>query len=174
MNTKRCPLASTMLLVSASALLMSALCGCSEKPPAGYVEIRPPLSLTLPHTIRIHPFTGLREIGDHDQRGLEVRIEALDAYQDTSKAFGKLRFELYAFRSMSSDPKGNRIEAWEEDITSAKNNLVHWDPITRSYVFKLRLNESIQAGKELVLTATFESPYSISRLFAPDYRFVSQ
>lgn len=174
MNMKRYLLVSMLLPAAALALSAGLLGGCNQSVPAGYVEIRPPLSLTLPHTIRIHPFTGLRVIDDQGQRGLEVRVEALDAYQDTAKAFGKFRFELHVFRPMSSDIKGARIESWEADITNARTNVVHWDPITRSYVFKLRLNDSIPTGRELVLTASFESPYSISRLFAADYRFVSQ
>jgi hypothetical protein len=41
-------------------------------------------------------------------------------------------------------------------------------------VFKLELNASIPAGRRLILTAAFESPYSVNRLFAKEYEFVSQ
>lgn len=157
-------------------MLLAAVCapGCGDAtPPAGGIEVKPPLSLMLPHTIRIHPFTALRAL-EPGVRGLEVRIEALDAYQDTTKAFGTFRFELYAFKPYSSNPKGALIESWEVDLMNPRENVIRWDPITRSYVFKLGLNESVLAGRRLVLTAAFESPYSFNRLFAPEYEFVAQ
>ncbi len=55
-----------------------------------------------------------------------------------------------------------------------RENLLHWDSITRSYVFKLRLNQSVETVKRLVLTAVFESPYDFKRLFAKEYEFANQ
>ena len=166
-------MACVPLVVMCSLLAAWCVPGCGDPTPAGGIEVKPPLSLMLPHTIRIHPFTGLRNL-EKGVRGLEVRMEALDAYQDTTKAFGTFRFELYAFKAFSPNPKGVMIESWEVDLMNPRENIVRWDPITRSYVFRLGLNESVAAGRRLVLTAAFESPYAFNKLFAPDYEFVSQ
>jgi hypothetical protein len=167
-------MAYTPLVVMCMLLAAACAPGCGDAtPPAGGVEVKPPLSYMLPHEIRIHPFTGLRTL-DKDFRGLEVRMEAMDAYQDTTKAFGTFRFELYAFKPYSSNPKGALIESWEVDLMNSRENVIRWDPITRSYVFRLGLNESVPAGRRLVLTAAFESPYSLNRLFAKEYEFVAQ
>jgi hypothetical protein len=176
MKIRTCLPASMAAALLGMAIVWMSACasGCDDTAPAGYVEIKPPLSFTLPHTISIHPFTSLRTIDNQGQR-LEVRMEAKDAYQDTTKAFGKFRFELYSFKPISPNHKGELIDSWEEDITGGQTNLIHWDPITRSYVFRLVLSASIPPGRILVLTASFETPYSTSRLFPQDdYVFTSQ
>ena len=85
----------------------------------GSIEVKPPLSLMLPHTVRIHPFTGVRTL-DGNVRGLEVRIEALDAFEDATKAFGSFHFELFHFRPFSPEHKGELIESWEIDLMNPR------------------------------------------------------
>jgi hypothetical protein len=174
---KQClPWSMAYMLPALMCSLLAAACagGCADAtPPPGGIEIKPPLSLMLPHTIRVHPFTGLRTL-EAGVRGLDVRMEALDAYEDTTKAFGTFRFELYEFKPYSSNRKGALIESWEVDLMNSRENVIRWDPITRSYRFKLGLNESVPAGRRLVLAVSFESPYSFNRLFAPEYEFIAQ
>jgi len=121
-----------------------------------------PLHLLLPHEVRIHPFTGTRTFDEAGGvRGLDVRVEAKDAYGDMTKAFGDFRFELYAFRANSPDPKGRRLMVWRESLLDPKDNLMHWGGmVARRYQFRLQWDQPIPVGRKLVLTVTFTSPFT--------------
>jgi hypothetical protein len=128
--------------------------------PASQV-LPPPLAALMPRTIRIHPFTGMRTFDESGGiRGIDVRIEAKDAWGDSCKAIGDFRFELYAYRQENSDPKGEQVARWEEPLSDIKVNALHWDHITRTYEFKLQWSRSIPVGHRFVLVAYFISPYT--------------
>ncbi len=163
------------------AILTASICGChgeawnqwadgwnlSAKGPAPR-DRRPvpdPIKLLLPKAIRIHPFTGMRTFDETGGiKGVDVRIEAIDSYDDAAKAFGSFRFEMYHFVPNSLNPKGKRIAVWAEDLLQPRKNLLHWDKITRTYEFKLQWDEPIPVGQLFVLEATFDTPFS-ERLF---------
>jgi hypothetical protein len=154
---------------------LAGAAGCTGAPATGPIDVPSPVNLLLPHAIRIHPFTGLRGLDASGKvRGLEVRMEALDAYQDSTKAFGTFHFELYHFKPFSGDRKGERIETWEVDLMNPRENIIHWDPITRAYIFKLQLYRAVPAGQRLVLTASFDSPFNKERLFAAEHEILAQ
>ena len=125
-----------------------------------------PLDLLLPREIRIHPFTGTRTFDKTGGiRGIDVRVEAIDAYGDTTKAFGDFRFELYTFTPNSEDNKGVMLATWDVSLSQPRPNLIHWDKITRTYKFKLQWDQAIPVGQKFVLVAVLSSPYT-PRLFA--------
>ena len=158
------------LLVAALAL---SACGdfkwprWTQRPPSlppGSVPY--PITLVLPKTISIHPFTGMRTFDDAGGiKGIDVRIEAKDSYGDTTRAFGDFRFELYTYRPNSLDPKDTKVGTWDVPLTDPQTNLRHWDSITRTYQFRLEWSRPIPAGERFVLLATFSSPYT-ERTFA--------
>lgn len=154
-----------------SLLLTAAAGGCNGEVltgEAGGVErsVPEPIDLLLPHEIRIHPFTGTRTFDEAGGvRGIEVRVEARDAYADPTKAFGEFRFELYNYKPNRPDHRGDRLAMWRESLLEPEKNLVHWDEITRTYEFKLQWARPIPVGKRFVLVAVFDSPFT-PRLFA--------
>ena len=162
-------------MIGVAVVLAGAAGGCQpranvidpymEGPRAAQGKVPRPIDLLLPQKIRIHPFTALRMLEDRNVRGLEARIEALDAFGDPTKAFGDIRFELYAYRTGSSEPKGERLNVWQVSIGDPGNNLVHWDRVTRSYLFKLELTQQSEPADRYVLMVVFASPYT-QRLFA--------
>ncbi len=119
-----------------------------------------PVTLMLPKTISIHPFTGTRTFDDAGGvKGIDVRIEAKDSYGDTTRAFGDFRFELYTYRPNSLDPKDTKIATWDVPLSDPQTNLRHWDSITRTYQFRLQWSQPIPVGNRFVLVAVFSSPY---------------
>jgi len=136
------------------------------------MQVPEPIHLLLPQAIRIHPFTGTRIFDEAGGiRGIDVRIEAIDAYGDSTKAFGRFHFALHEYRPGKPDPKGRRIATWEEDLLEPKKNLIHWDNITRAYKFKLQWYRPIPVGSRFILVASFSSPFT-ERKFA-ERAFVS-
>ena len=133
----------------------------SARPEPADVKVPAPLHLLLPKAIRIHPFTGTRTFDEAGGvKGIDVRVEALDAYGDATKAFGKFQFALYQHQSNSPNPRGPRVATWEEDLLKPEKNLVHWDSITRAYAFKLQWYRAIPVGQKFILAVDFSSPFS--------------
>jgi hypothetical protein len=129
-------------------------------------QVPQPISLMLPKSIAIHPFTGMRVFDDAGGvKGIDVRIEAKDSYGDSTRAFGDYRFELYTFRPNSLDPKDAQIATWEVPLTDPKVNRLHWDNITRTYKFRLQWNQPIPVGQHFVIVVVFSSPLT-ERMFA--------
>jgi len=134
--------------------------------PTTQPSVPQPISLLLPHGLRIHPFTGTRTFDEHGGiKGIEVRIETLDAFGDPVKAFGDFRFELYTYRPGNPERRGEQINLWEASLLDPKLNAIHWDKVHRTYVFRLKWTEPIPVGRKLVLAAVFSSPFT-DRLFA--------
>jgi len=163
-------MAKTRTLAVCMLGLIATACGCGDAgwgfgfkqsaaaPPQA---VPAPIDLLLPKTIRIHPFTQTRVFDEAGGiKGVDVRIEAVDAYGDATKAFGDFRFEMYDFVTNSLDPKGKRIATWNESLLEPKRNLLHWDKITRTYEFKLQWDRPIPVGKRYVLVAVFSSPFT--------------
>ena len=151
-------------------VLVLALAGCNTQsvnsPSATTADVTEPLNLLLPSEIQIHPFTGTRSFDRAGGvNGIDVRTKLIDGFGDTTKGFGDFRFEMYQFRPNSPDPRGPRISTWQISLMSAKDNLGHWDNITRTYEFKLQWDKPIPVGQRFVLVAVFDSPYT-ERLFA--------
>ncbi len=131
---------------------------------AARTAVPEPIHLLLPQAVRIHPFTGTRTFDDSGGvKGIDVRIEAIDAYGDSTKAFGKFQFALHEYRPGRPDPKGRRIATWEEDVLEPKKNLIHWDNITRAYKFKLQWYRPIPVGSRFILVVSFSSPFTERR-----------
>ncbi len=133
--------------------------------PPAQTAVPQPIDLLLPRTIRIHPFTGTRTFDEAGGvKGIDVRIEALDAYQDSVKAFGDFRFELYTYRPGIPDAKGTQINTWEASLIDPRTNGIHWDKVHRNYQFRLKWDKPIPVGQRFVLAAVFSSPFT-QRLF---------
>lgn len=127
---------------------------------ASHVEQIPhPIDLLLPKKLEIHPFTQTGAFDD-SPGGIHARIQARDAFDDPTKAFGTMRFELYAFKPQHHGPRGARIGQWEISIAKPDRNLTHWNRHFRSYEFKLGSNVPLVTGRRYVLVATFISPFT--------------
>lgn len=152
-----------IILFSAVA---AAIIGCDESllkggMTSGAADSQPtPEWPFAPVAMRVHPFT---QIAVDDQTGepmLEARIELLDQLGDVTKGVGRLRFELLTAsdRASASQAAEHRIEKWEVSMVTLGENRQHYDHITRTYRFKLKLTQPPEAGTPLRLVAQFTKP----------------
>jgi len=129
-------------------------------------EPSPPLAFRWPYTpreLRVHPLTRVAAAGGTDVGGvaeegygvgtsfagpgrlLDVHVEFLDRVGDSVKAVGPVWFELYPEGSARRrfDPAGGaaagRIARWSVDLADPDRNDAHYDRVTRTYRFRLRL-----------------------------------
>lgn len=91
---------------------------------------------------------------------VEARLEFTDQFGDVAKGVGKVYFELYAYEPIAIGNRGERIDLWNADIATPELNKQHFDPITRTYLFKLGVNESKLPRNQtrFVIVATFTLP----------------
>ncbi len=149
-----------------SVLVASAGLGCDNGSrifkggqPSHVEQIPAPIDLLLPKTLEIHPFTQTASFDD-SPGGIHARIQARDAFGDPTKAFGTMRFELYDFKTQNQNQRGARLGQWEISIAQPDRNLTHWNRHFRSYEFKLGSNIAFATGKQMILVATFISPFT--------------
>ena len=96
---------------------------------------------------------------------VEAYVELKDQFGDPIKALGEFRFELFQYRPALADPRGKRFGQGgiqEVNLGAVEENQQHWDSISRSYRFDLRLPEEAANLKKVVLQVTFVG--------GPDYR----
>ena len=147
----------------AAATLLSAGCdGTFTSPPQGAVKVPAPINLLLPRSMRIHEFTKVRQADPSRgvPAGIDVRIEALDSFGDACKAFGTFRFEAYAYRPNSADPKGDRIDTWDVSVAEPRANAIHWDAFSQKYEFHLNWSRPVTGVPPVVLVAVFQSDFT--------------
>lgn len=141
-------------ILSACLLIVVMAGGCPPGRSAGRVP--PPL---LPRTIRLHPFTGTRTFDDGGKtRGIEARVEAIDHFGDSTKAFGIFRFELCRHLPHRADPRGQRVSVWAVDLRDAEKNVQYWEPVSRTYKFPLAWGKPIPVGSKYVLRIILSLP----------------
>ena len=90
-----------------------------------------------------------------DEVQLKILLELFDAFDLPISAFCVLRFELYEFHSVSSDPRGKRLVIWpEQDLSDAGKANEHWKDLLRGYEFYLPLDFMPRHDKKYILEAT--------------------
>lgn len=113
----------------------------------------------VPVSMRIHPFTAIEFDQSRDVAVLNARVELLDQVGDMTKGVGQFRFELYqAGRGAGSDAQQRQLYAWQVPLQTIDQNRMHYDHITRTYAFELKMDQMPQAGTALRLVGQFTTP----------------
>lgn len=113
--------------------------------------------LFWPTRVRVHPLSRAIRAATDRSLILEVRLEFLDRFGHNSKGVGQVRLELYH----SGPGRGNarpearmRLGVWTIDISSAEQNLLHYDDVTRTYLFRLEVEDGLELSAEGEIIAT--------------------
>ncbi len=160
----------TGCLLPALALLVAGGCfdwKMDEPPEHGRPAPEPtpdePTWRVKPVAMRIYPST--RFVVSGEDAVLEARVQFFDEAEDTTKAVGQMRLELFEARIGESVLAGRRLHTWEIPLRTLKANETHFDPITRAYLFRLRVSGADLAQRRLLVKATF-LPVNAERLEA--------
>lgn len=139
-------------------VVLTLLAGCAfkgEAPRSGTADggaWRPE-----PTAVRVYPSTGFVTLGGDTL--LEARIEVLDQMGDPAKASGVMRLELFAASaSQASHLSGRRpphLYVWRVPIRTIEQQERFYDPITRTYLLRLRLDNPAHAREPVLLRVTF-------------------
>jgi hypothetical protein len=120
--------------------------------------VEPGKEMFAPTQMRIHPnFTQLADLNHSGKPdGIEAQLEFLDQFGDSTKASGRVMFELYDYRKDSPDPRGKRVhDPWLGSIATPEEQKASWNTTLRTYRFTLP-DPTISQTQTYVLTAIFE------------------
>jgi len=114
-------------------------------------------------SLRVYPSTRFVEQGG--QTLLEARIELLDQMGDAIKSAGTARFDLFA-SDESGRALGQRLYEWRIALDTLQDQRNHFDSVTRTYRFRLRLDTEAPTEEPTVLRVTFQRAADGKRLAA--------
>lgn len=141
-------------------LVVAVVCvwGCTAKGPdrRGGGTVGNPDSAWRPEAeaLRIYPST--RFIRENGTPMLEARVELFDQMGDSVKASGRLRFELFAGSSTPGVEAGRLLYSWDIDLLTLEDQQEHYDPITRAYLMRLRLDSTEITRSDVLLRVTLQ------------------
>jgi len=140
------------------------LAGCTfkgEPSVASAADANPASShwLSRPTAIRVYPTTRFVRQGlpaGGEAAVLEARIELFDEMGDSVKGSGEFRLEL----KTASGPvaAGNVLYTWRVELRTIEDQRTHYDPITRGYLFRLRLDDLAVARRSTLLSVSYTDP----------------
>lgn len=125
--------------------LTGLLAGCAFKGPGDAGQFRPEHNVPVdevwdirPVRMRIYPSS--RFVREDGKPLLEARVEFFDGAGDSTKAVGELRFELFTAGPAAQSSSGQRLYAWAVPLLTLEQNQLFYDSVTRTYLFRLRLD----------------------------------
>lgn len=159
----------------AVAFVMLACLGCAWKGGATqHPRICDQMWQIVPVRIRVYPSSHFTR--DQDQLILEARIELFDEMGDSVKGAGIWHFELYAHEQTGElSPSGivtsstrrpiaaprasdELLYSWDVTMLSLDQNQRFYDPITRTYLFRLNLEDGSTSPTAVKVHIIFTRP----------------
>ncbi len=144
------------------ALLLLALVGCASTPSSTEDAARERmLALLMPGKIEIvAPFTRVKSFDDDTTPdGIELLLQAVNSLDDPSMIVGSVHVDLFLHIPASGDPKGQRLEYWDVELSTLQDQRTFWNQATQMYEFHLPVDPSlIPAEDRFVLRVTYTSP----------------
>jgi hypothetical protein len=133
-------------------MLAVAAGGCAADPEAGSHPATGDVVIWpyWPTGMRIHPLTRLDQ-DDEEQFVVESRIEFTDRDGVTSRAHGEIFLDLLPDVALD---EVRPMKQWHVDLRHLPTNATHFDPVTRTYLFKLKI-EAEDVARARVLRVTF-------------------
>jgi hypothetical protein len=98
--------------------------------------------------MRLHPLTRLAPDPFTRETVIEARVEFVDAERVTTRAAGVVHLKLH---DASSE---GLLNEWIVDLEDRQQNTLHFDTVTRTYLFKLQVDPATLPA-EVLLRASF-------------------
>lgn len=147
----------------ASVFLFIGLSACATTPVTVDERAqREMLALLMPARIEIvKPFTRVKSFDNDDTPdGIELLLQAVNPLGNPGLMIaGNVRVELFEFVQASADHTGRRLEHWEIELKTAKQQKTYWNRLTQMYEFRLGIDTSkIPLADEYVVVVTYGTP----------------
>jgi len=109
-----------------------------------------------PTSVRVYPTT--RFVRQGEASVLEARIELFDEMGDSVKGSGDFRLELRYI----ADKSGNSpLYTWQVDLRTLEDQRQYFDPITHTYLFRLKIDDITIAKRNTQLNVIYTTPTGV-------------
>ena len=142
-------------------LLIGAQAGCVFKgarqiflPRPAHPDIWHP----QPVRIRVYPSSRFNTDSDSQTVVLEARIELLDDMDDAIKGVGQFHFELLGKPGRGRTALDRRLYSWDVAVFTLEQQTRRYDKVTRTYLFRLKVDEPFLPPRDTTLKAVFVPP----------------
>ncbi len=98
--------------------------------------------------IRVYPSSKFARIDQ--QLIVEARVELLDEMGDSAKSSGLVQFQLNTTGHASGSSEAKQLYKWDIELQSLEDQKTYYDPITRAYLFRLKMDQ--QAAPQVPTT----------------------
>ncbi len=110
-----------------------------------------------PDRINIMPLTEFINTDNVRQISIKPYVSLIDSFGSQIKSPGVFRFELYQRSVRSAEPKGKRVDIWEDiDLTELAINDEYWQDHLRAYEFDLPFE--LDVNQSYILQVTCQCP----------------
>lgn len=113
-----------------------------------------PVWLPTPQSIAVYPSTRFAMV--EGNLALEARIELRDEMGDPVKAPGRFDITLEGPQRAGMTPMDRTLYRWQVDVRTLADQRRHYDPVTQTYLFTLKLNELAIPRQTMLVKASFE------------------
>lgn len=154
-HPSRCRLTFILVLTCLSGVLFACQPKGADRRPRGGEDTAEAGWQPEAVALRIYPST--RFVREQGTPMLEARIEMFDQMGDSIKASGQLRFELFAAGHAPGIDVGRLLYSWDIALMGLEEQQRYYDPITRAYLLRLRLDSASITRREVLLRVTFQA-----------------
>lgn len=109
----------------------------------------------LPHPVDVRVYPTTRFAMADGQVVLETRIELVDAMGDPVKAPGLFGIALEGAQRGDMSPFDQTMYRWQMRVRTLNDQRRHYDPVTQTYLFNLKLRELAAPRQAVTVKATF-------------------
>ncbi len=131
-----------------------ALAGCQFKGQGTAVTAQGDSTSWSPQVSSLRVYPSTRFVREQGGNVLNARIELLDQMGDSMKASGTARFDLFA-SDESGAALGQRLYHWDVALHTLEDQRLHFDEVTRAYLFRLQLDDQATVTRPTMLRVTF-------------------
>jgi len=154
------PVAFGLLL---TALLCFAGCEPKSRLGGGAQLSDPDAPSWWPRPVGLRVFPSTRFIREGQEVFLEARIELADDLGDSIKAPADFYFDLHSGPQGASTPR--LLFSWQQTVRTREDQINFYDPVTRAYLFRLKVQDVSNIRDQARLTVTVV-PEGMTRLTA--------
>lgn len=111
-----------------------------------------------PNVKRLSIYPSTRIVYVSGNLRIEATIQLIDVMGDAIKSPGHLRIALYKATGFDSAASNSKLNTWDIDISTLKQQEKYYSPITRGYFLPLELSSSYAEQNPVWLQVVFVAP----------------
>jgi len=106
--------------------------------------------------VRIYPSSRFARVDQ--QLIVEARVELLDEMGDSTKSSGMVQIQLSTTGRVSGSAEARQLYKWDINLETLQDQKTYYDPITRSYLFRLKMDQESAPQVPTLLQVIFTRP----------------